>query len=459
MLQKMLVLAVILAAFATGAAPAEPPQPAQFMVGRAQVDITPPVGAGLAGYFHERISESVRDKLYARAVVIKSGRAGIAIVSCDLICVTEELVEAARGLIQAETGLQAGRVMICATHTHTGPEVRETGSTKRNDDYVAGLPRNIADAVKTAADSPVPATLRCGTTQLTGYSFNRLFRLKDGTEVFGRRKGELGTAGPIEPELQTLSAVDMEGNLIALMVNFALHPDVIGGGSANFISADWPGMVGENIARLYGNNVVTLLLQGTCGDINHVVHDPTALPTRGPAKATQIGRAVAGAAMVAMERAEPMTTSRLDVLNRTIDVPYYTRDKKFMDEIAQLKKKENPNDFERSLISRGENWPHDNQIAKVPLQAFRIGDVSLVALPAEIFARIGMEIKQWSPTDRTLVVELANARVSNYIPTTNQAERGAYGAKPILSRYLCSDAARRIADAAMVMLHELNNAK
>jgi len=451
----MLVIALALAVCATGA---ERPAPAEFVVGRARVDITPPLGTGLAGYFHERVAESVRDKLYARAVAIKADDPGIAIVSCDLICVTEELVGAARELIQADTGLQPERVMICATHTHTGPEVRDSGSVRRDEAYVAGLPRKIADAVKAAAESAVPATLRCGTTQLTGYSFNRLFRLKDGTEVFGRRKGELGTAGPIEPELQTLSAVDRGGNLIALMVNFALHPDVIGGGSADFISADWPGMVGDNIAKVYGEDVVTLLLQGTCGDINHVVHEPTALPTRGPAKAMQIGRAVAGAAMVAAERAEPTTSGRLDVLNRTLDVPYYTRDEKFMDEIAELKKKEKLTNFERSLVRRGENWPYDNQVAKVPLQAFRIGDVSLVALPAEIFARIGMEIKEWSPTERTLVVELANARVTNYIPTTNQAERGAYGAKPIISRWLCSDAARRIADAAMVMLHELNDA-
>lgn len=51
--------------------------------------------------------------------------------------------------------------------------------------------------------------------------------------------------------------------------------------------------------------------------------------------------------------------------------------------------------------------------------------------------------------------ELANARASGYVPTTEQAERGACGAKPILSRWLCGDAGRRMADAAQVMLHAL----
>ena len=74
---------------------------------------------------------------------------------------------------------------------------------------------------------------------------------------------------------------------------------------------------------------------------------------------------------------------------------------------------------------------------------------------AEIFVRIGLEIKQWSPSEATFVAELANARASTYVPTTDQAERGAYGAKPILSRWLCADAGRRMADAALVMLHRM----
>jgi len=69
--------------------------------------------------------------------------------------------------------------------------------------------------------------------------------------------------------------------------------------------------------------------------------------------------------------------------------------------------------------------------------------------------RIGLDIKHWSPAPFTMVVELANARVSTYVPSTDQAGRGAYGAKPILSRWLCDDAGRRMADAAVVMLHRL----
>jgi hypothetical protein len=415
------------------------------------------VGVSLAGYFHDRVSQSVRDDLYARALVIESEGTRLALVSCDLISVAEEVTGPAKAFIERETGIAPENVLICATHTHTGPEVRADGVVPVCKEWAAGLPRRIADAVKAAADSTFPATLRPGRTVVEGYSFNRLFRLKDGSERFGKGGCEeevVAEAGPIDPELQTLSVVDEAGRLRALAVHFALHVDVIGGGSANFISADWPGEMAKNVAAVYGEDVVTLLLQGTCGDLNHVPHGPTHLPISGPPKAVQLGRAFAGAAMFAAERAEPMVKLPLAGQMEVLAIPYYTREPALLAEVERLKA-QGPGPFEKYLIERTEAWPHDGQNAAVPVQALRIGDVAIVGLPAEIFVRIGLEIKHFSPAPFTFVVELANARASTYVPTTDQAERGAYGAKPILSRWLCADAGRRMADAAQVMLHRL----
>jgi hypothetical protein len=290
-----------------------------------------------------------------------------------------------------------------------------------------------------------------------GYSHNRLFRLADGTEVFGRRPGPvIGGAGEIEPELLTLGAVDGEERLRALAVSFALHPDVIGGGTADFISADWPGEIARNVASVYGEEAFSLFLQGTCGDINHVTHFPTRLPTGGEAKAVQLGRALAGAAMYAAERAEPMEDVTLDAKLLVLEVPYYTRDAAFFRELEALRAKSDPSSFDRRTLLAGEAWAHDGEMARVPVQAMRLGEVGLVALPAEIFSGIGREIRRYSPFRHTFVVEQANARSSVYVPTVSQAERGAYGALPILSRWLSADAGRRIGDAAIRLLHELN---
>jgi len=434
------------------------PEPGMCNVGRAQEVITPPLGTCLAGYYHVRKGETIRDDLHVRAVVIESGGSRVALASCDLICVTGETANAAKALIEQETGIPPTHILVGATHTHTGPVVRKGAIGDVDQVWLDALPRKIADAVKRAAEGLTPATLRVGALDIHGYSFNRLFRMTDGTEVFGRRGGDaqpIDVAGPIDPQLQTLSAVDADGKLLALVVNFALHVDVIGGGSANFISADWPGEMANNIAAVYGDDCVAMLVQGTCGDINHCIHTPTNLPRGGPAKAVSLGRALAGAAMAAMERAEPMGDVPLEAMVEVVPIPYYTREDKMRAEVDALRAKEKPSVAEYYTIKRFDAWTHDGEIADVPVQVMRIGEMGLVGLPAEIFAAIGLEIKKWSPMESTFVAELANARVSTYVPTTDQAERGAYGAKPILSRWLCADGGRRMADAAMVMLHKL----
>ncbi|MBN1342710.1 MAG: hypothetical protein JXQ73_08530 [Phycisphaerae bacterium] len=434
------------------------PKPVTYKAALAQSVITPPIGVSLAGYFHDRIAKSVRDDLHAKAMVIEHDDRRIVLVSCDLISIDAQTTDRTRELIRADLGIPPEHVMVCATHTHTGPELREDGVVPPARQWRDELPGKIAKMVRGAVDKLTPATLHLGSADAVGYSFNRLFRMKDGSEVFGRRGREdqvLGPAGPIDPQLQTLGVVGPEGKLLGMAVNFALHVDVIGGGSANFISADWPGEMARAVAGAYGSDVVTMLFQGTCGDINHVPHDPTNLPRGGPAKAIQIGRGLAGVAMHASERAEPMTALTLDGRIQKLEIPYYTRDKAFLAELDALRAKPNRSPFEEYVIKRGESWPHDGKLADVPIQVLRIGDLGLVALPAEIFARIGLDIKHWSPAPATFVVELANARASTYVPTTDQAERGAYGAKPILSRWLCSDGGRRMADASVTMLHHM----
>lgn len=429
---------------------------ASLMAGTAQVCITPPLGVSLAGYFHDRIAESVRDDLFARALVLRSGEGALALVSCDLVSVEESWVALTKQLIQTDTGIPPERVLICATHTHTGPEVRPGRLLPVNPEWLGKLPGLIAEAVRKADETRFDARLYPGRGSEEDLAFNRLFRLKEGTELFGR--GEPGQAiapaGGIDPEVLVLKVSDGTGRLRALVVNYALHVDVIGGGGANFISADWPGELAKTGSAVYGDDVVTLFLNGCCGDINHSPHSPTELPRGGPDKSIQLGRALAGVAINAAEKAEPMPSPALDAMLEGVPIPYYSRENVMQAYVEELRAKDKPNDFEQYVINNFDSWPFDGQVAEVPVHALRVGDVALVGLPGEIFVAHGLEVKKWSPAAFTFVAELANDWFG-YVPTTDQAERGAYGARPILSRRLCSDAGRRMTDAAQVMLWKL----
>src|SRR5215472_1662710 len=90
-------------------------------VGAAEVAISPPPGTPMAGYYSTRLSTGVHDDLHAKAIVIASGGQRVALVACDLVGIPPAVIEEAREMIHAATGIPGSNIMISATHSHTGP--------------------------------------------------------------------------------------------------------------------------------------------------------------------------------------------------------------------------------------------------------------------------------------------------------------------------------------------------
>jgi hypothetical protein len=389
-------------------------------------------------------------------VVLEGDGGRLAVISCDLISFRTEIANTIRRLVAEKTGIPMDSVLVCATHTHTGPAMGMIDANLPvHAEWLAALPGKIAEAARRACDGMFAATLFPGRRTETKLGSNRLGRLPDGNEVFGKT-GVLGAAGPIDPEVLALGIRDEEGKLRAVIGNYAMHPDVIGGGKADFLSADWPGEAARALADLYGEQVVTVFMNGTCGDINHHRWEPTRLPRSGPDKAVQMGRVMAANLLAAFETAEPLASNRVGASVEVLDIPYFTRDEAFLAEMERIRAKpdEERISWERVILRASDRWERDGQIAHVPVQALRFGDMAFVGLPGEVFVKWGLEIKHWSPAGHTFVAELANGWYG-YIPTTDQAHRGAYGAKAILSRQLIADAGRQIADTVQVMLSRL----
>lgn len=424
----------------------------EVRAGAAQVEITPPVGTSLAGYFNDRVSDAVADPLFARALVVECGGKKMALVSCDLICLTRETTDAAKERIGQRCGIDPARVLICATHTHTGPNTRR-GSKQIipvNSQWLDGLPEKISAAVEQACDDLFEAVLVPGRQSESGFGSNRLGRMRDGSEVFGKDQA-IGPAGPIDPEVLALAVRQKDGTLRAMVVNYAMHADATGGTQ---ISAGWPGKVGRTVAGVYGPQAVTVFLNGCCGDINHHHWDRKRIASKGQLRTDQMGRAMAGLAINAVEMGEPMETAVVDGRLRRPRIPWYTRDEAMRTEVERLRTKPQPTAMEAAIVDRFDDWPYDGQDVEVTIQAIRLGDLLFIGLPGEIFVKWGLEIKHWSPAGFTFIAELANDWFG-YVPTSDQAHRGAYGAKPILSRRLDADGGRQMTDAVQVMMWDL----
>ena len=81
-------------------------------VGGARVVINPPRGTPLAGYYRARQSEDVLDDIYAKAMVLESAGTKAAFVVCDLLSLPRPVIAQTRRLIETQTGIPGGHVMI-----------------------------------------------------------------------------------------------------------------------------------------------------------------------------------------------------------------------------------------------------------------------------------------------------------------------------------------------------------
>jgi len=92
-------------------------------IGLAKTDITPRVGVELAGFgpYLNRYSIGIRDRLWARAMAVRSGEKTMLLVGCDLVGITPPVREAVSRLVREKTETDEDDLMISCTHTHSGP--------------------------------------------------------------------------------------------------------------------------------------------------------------------------------------------------------------------------------------------------------------------------------------------------------------------------------------------------
>ena len=443
----------------------------RVIVGTAEVDVTPPVGTMLAGYGYERPSEGIILPLKARIIVMNEGEKRCVMIGCDFISMPAKEVNNIRRHIQNLTGIAPERVMVCCTHTHLGPELRDTNEffySASDDEYVDRMELQIAEAVAQAVKNQAPAIICMGKQTEEGLAFNRRFRLKSGEEQFGPDKMRptavdidennndcAGPAGPIDPEFGVvLFKRELTSLPFAMIVNYSLHVDVTSG---NKISSDFPGYMADNLKKIYGEDLVTLYIQGACGNINHCAYlQNNPYPGAGEWKSEQIGRAFAGKAMNIAEKALPSKTSVIEVATEILDVPRYPKNdiivQKMYKDISSKKAGE-LTFFETVFMDLYEKFS-DKEIDKREITTMRIGDAVFCSAPGELFVEYGLEIKKWSPFEYTFIAEVCNDSVG-YIPTFEAFYRGGYEASPIISVKATPALGMMIADANFRNIHKL----
>lgn len=141
----------------------------------------------MAGYYYVRLNEGTHDDLHAKAIVIEGDGGKVALVALDLVGIPRNFVEEARLQIEKETGIPGSRVMISATHSHTGPEMGgrlkgvDASTEELAQSYYKTLPGKIAESVRLANSGLAIAKIREGVGHEGGVSFIRRYFMTDGT--------------------------------------------------------------------------------------------------------------------------------------------------------------------------------------------------------------------------------------------------------------------------------------
>ncbi len=444
-----------------------------FRAGAAVSNITPFLGTPVAGAGSVVPTNNVHDELHARALVLDDGETRIALVVCDSSGISHSICEKAREFIAGDEAIQIlpENVMISATHTHSGPNANGA-------DYRDFLARRIADCVLRGISNLRPAKVGWGSVDEPSEVFNRRWLVSDPALLknpFGgvdqvrtnpptRHRSLIKPAGEIDPEISFLSVQSPEGKPIALLANYSLH--YVGGAAQGEISADYFGIFANRIGELLGADpgfpaFVGIMSNGTSGDINNsdrtVVKEPVPPYQRMTEVAEKIAQKVAAAHRgITFHDWVPLGAAgrELPLMPRKADAEMLAFAESVLTNVDDIKKY--PRDVLKYAGYVERMGAGKYEIPKL-VQAFRIGDLAIGAIPYETFVETGLRIKAESPFESAFTIELANG-AGGYLPTPAQHRLGGYETWFGTNRVQL-DASERITEAILEMMLELKEAK
>ena len=410
-------------------------------------DITPPLGTHIAGYFRERTAKGILDPLLATCIAFRDGDGNTALVySLDVIGIRQDTSDPARAVISKMTGVPEQAIFLACTHIHTGP-VMASANYPCNPEYNAWLFQQLGSMGCMAIQDLAPAELLAAEGEAKGIAFVRRFRMKDGTIRTNPGALNPDIKAPIGTPDETLRLVRIlrEGKDEIDIVNFQVHPDVIGGEK---YSADFPGFT-RRILEGALPGVKVMYLNGAQGDTNHidVSLDPKAperefFPARGYERSRYMGQIIAGGVLKVWKKALPVEgPDRVRFMVRDLDTPFNLPDPSELPEAQRVvalheagRDDELPGTGMATVTVVAEayrkirNSKRKDPFHHLHMSAVAVGGVAFAGFPGEPFTDIGRGTRSASPFPVTIACCLVNGS-EGYLPMYAAFAEGGYEAK------------------------------
>lgn len=442
-----------------------PAATAAFRAGAFVTDISPPtVPVRVNAMFTERSATNVVDPLLAKALALDDGQTRVVLCLVDSCMVPRELVDRAKSEASQTTGLPAHRMLVAATHTHSAPSAMGCLGSRVDPAYAAWLPARISAAMVGAVGRLAPARVAWAQADDWEHTFNRRWiRRPDRllTDPFGQQNVRahmhpgyqspdvVGPSGPVDPQLSVIAVQSQEGQPLAVLANYSMHYY-----GSPLLSSDYFGRFAQHLAieLRAGGDFVAIMSQGTSGDLMWMDYSAPSRDIGYDAYAQALATKVASLVQqMRWQDTAPirMAESKLDLSYRIPDADRLSWARQITAQLEGRLPRSHP-----EIYALEATYLHEKPRTELVLQAVRIGELGIAALPNEVFALTGLKLKQRSPLPVTFTIELANG-AEGYIPPPEQHQLGGYTTWPARTAGLAVEAEPRLVEASLTLLEEV----
>lgn len=398
---------------------------AKLQVGAGRADITPQIGAWLMGYAPGRQAQSINDRLNVTAVAFAWAGEQALIASADVCVISEPLMSQTRQAMAEASGIPFDRIILTATHTHSGPAMRQTpGGSPLDEQYLSGLfVPGAARAARQAVEHLQTALVGVAETN-SDVGVNRRVINADGSISLGQNP-----YGSHDPVMTVVSFRAYSGQSIANLIHYGAHNTAAG--RSPEITRDWCGVMVDRLESVSGG--MTLFLNGCEGDCGPRL--PSGGSTGDLQEALELGGRAASDAVRAW-RSIRQWRSDCDLRAICGDLPLPLEELPPLADLEQnrlalgdpeqltgLKVMEYERLCERiELVRAGTQTEPFLNLSETVIS---VGPIAFVPIPFEVFSIITLRIRQYSPFAHTLCLSNGNGS-RYYFPSRDQICRGGY---------------------------------
>lgn len=412
----------------------------KISVGYGRLAINPPAGIGLGGFgnTNSRLSENVLDDLCVTCLALNDGEQTVLMYTVDFLGVSLNNYKVISAWVEENLSIPAENVFITATHNHSAPQVRD-GSTSVIS-YMPTFYGGMYEVARLALADLAEAELFIGSARTEHLNYVRRYLREDGSfhGVGWHTKNKSPIArheSDADDLMQVIRFVRREKKDVVL-VNWQCHVTTTSGLKRTDVSADWVGTFRDEAEK--DGDLLFAYYQGAAGNVVPNSYLPNEISNSDLHKH---GRDLNEVLKKALSQTRPIEPARFRIVHHN-HYGYFQTDTEGKD-LAQAKEicdafDRGDTDAVRDLCL--EYGFHSNYHAKailgrskmekgagkdIQMAALSMGPVGIVFAPYEMYDTNGMQIKERSPFEMTLVCCYTN-NAFGYIPSEMGFKNGGY---------------------------------